>query len=190
MLKTKARFLASCLGVTLGLAGLSLFGGISGDMSGAAQAQSLGGAVANRAAVGGSVRCFRTSAHENAFGATHSNAVRAARGLGQVAPDVRLAEAAARHACDMARRDRMTHVGSRMRKPSQRIRATGYRQSIVAENIGKGFDSADKVLNAWVDSDSHLSNILLPQVEDFGIGRALSADGRTVYWAAVYAGPR
>ncbi len=164
----------------------------SGLILGAAQAQSFGGAAstANRPLVTGTVQCFATTGRDNANGAARSNAIRSARGLGQVRPNDKLAAAAARHACDMARRNEMTHKGSQLRKPSHRVRAQGYRQTIVAENIGKGFDSAAQVHQAWVNSRSHLSNILLPQIEEFGIGHAIAADGRTVYWAAVYAAHR
>ncbi|WP_312524840.1 CAP domain-containing protein [Paracoccus sp. (in: a-proteobacteria)] len=133
------------------------------------------------------VVCLMTSAAENANGAAETNAVRRSKGLSQLRPDKRLAEAAARHACDMAQRDQMTHKGSRSKGPSQRVRAAGYKMQIVAENIGKGFSEPEQVMSAWVASSGHLQNILLPQVRDFGIGKAVAADGRTVYWAAVYA---
>lgn len=60
----------------------------------------------------------------------------------------------------------------------------------MAENIGMGFKSAEQVQAAWIASSSHLSNIMLPQVQEFGIGKAIGADGRTVFWAAVYAARR
>lgn len=174
------------LAAAVGTVSISLGG------QGEVQAQSFGGSAAtvNRPVLSGSVKCYRTSAKENSRGAAHTSQVRSQRGLAQLRPNARLAEAAARHACDMARRDHMTHVGSKNRRPSHRVRAAGYRQVIVAENIGKGFNSAEQVMRAWVGSGSHLSNILLPQVNDFGIGKAMAADGRTVYWAAVYAAHR
>lgn len=131
--------------------------------------------------------CMATTSQENAFGAAETNAIRKANGLSHLRPSKRLADAAARHACDMAQRNEMTHKGSHTKGPSQRVRAAGYSTRVVAENIGKGFPKADGVLRAWVDSSGHLENILLPQVRDFGIGKAIAADGKTVYWAAVYA---
>ncbi len=140
------------------------------------------GVAAKRGAV-----CMATSAAENAAGAAQTNAIRRARGLADLRPDERLALAAARHACDMAKRGQMTHKGSRSKGPSQRLRAAGYRIRIVAENIGKGFSRPEQVMQAWRESSGHLQNILLPQTRDFGIGKAVGADGLTVYWAAVYA---
>lgn len=184
MFMAKSLFLRAAVGAFVLSVGYILVGD--------ARAQSFGGAAstANRPIVTGTVQCFATSGRDNATGAATSNAIRSARGLGQVRPSGRLAAAAARHACDMAQRNEMTHKGSRLRKPSHRVRAAGYRQTIVAENIGKGYNSADQVQRAWVESQGHLSNILLPQIEEFGIGRAVAADGRTVYWAAVYAAHR
>ncbi|WP_294928654.1 CAP domain-containing protein [uncultured Paracoccus sp.] len=158
----------------------------------AVQAQSLGGAATNinRPSVTGAVRCFQTTRAENAQGAAHTSQIRARQGLAGVAPNPRLAEAAAMQACDMARQNQMTHAGLKHARPSQRLRAVGYRQSIVAENIGMGFKSAEQVQAAWIASSSHLSNIMLPQVQEFGIGKAIGADGRTVFWAAVYAARR
>ncbi|WP_330450999.1 hypothetical protein FLP41_12330 [Paracoccus marcusii] len=49
-----------------------------------------------------------------------------------------LARAAARHACDMAQRGRMTHAGSRSSGPSQRVKALGYAPTVTAENIAAG----------------------------------------------------
>lgn len=156
-----------------------------------AAAQSAGAAAtATQPVAAGVVRCYATTHQENLLGADHSNQIRAQQGLSRLTPNAQLAKAAAQHACDMAQRSKMTHVGSKMARPSQRVRAAGYRQRIVAENIGMGFDSTEQVTQAWRASQSHLTNILLPQVQEFGIGRAVAADGRTVFWAAVYAAKR
>ncbi len=159
---------------------------------GAAQAQSMGGAVTmiNRPATTGTVQCMKTSRAENAKSAAETNRLRSASGLPALSPNARLAEAASRHACDMARRSKMTHTGSQLRRPSHRVRAVGYNQSIVAENIAKGFTNVEQVMGAWINSQSHRGNIMLPQAREFGIGRAVGADGRTVFWAAVYAAQR
>lgn len=156
-----------------------------------ATAQNIGGMSSSmQSAASGRVQCYMTTPQENSVGVQYNNQIRAQSGLPNLRPNPRLAEAAARHACDMAQRSQMTHVGSKMARPSQRVRAAGYRQSIVAENVGRGFSSPQQVTQAWRASASHLANILLPQVQEFGIGRAVAADGLTVYWAAVYAARR
>lgn len=151
-----------------------------------AQAQAIG---AGRSSGATRAQCVATSAQEASLALAQTNRMRAQRGLAELRINRKLATAAARHACDMARRQQMTHVGSTTRGPGQRVKATGYRQSIVAENIAQGFSTAERVSGAWLSSRGHLTNILLPQAREFGIGKAVAADGQ-VFWAAVYAAPR
>ncbi len=89
----------------------------------------------------------------------------------------------------MARRGVMAHHGSRTSGPAQRVKARGYRPSVTAENIAAGRFGLDGVLQAWNSSPGHLGNILIPQLRDYGIGHAIAADGKTVFWTAVYAAP-
>lgn len=143
-----------------------------------------------QAAAPGTPHCVATTGSENAAAAQATSRTRAGAGLGPVRPHARLAQVAAMHACDMARRGLMAHEGSTTRGPSQRVKASGYRPMVTAENIAAGPLGLEQVLSAWNLSAGHRSNILIPQLADYGIGRAVSADGKTVFWAAVYAAPR
>lgn len=127
---------------------------------------------------------------ENEAAVRATNATRQARGLSPLKPNPDLAAAAARHACDMAKRGVMSHNGSKSKGPMQRLKKEGYRPSIAAENIAAGPWGQDRVLVEWARSSGHLANILIPQVRHYGIGKAVGADGKTVYWAAVYSAPR
>nr|WP_111300222.1 CAP domain-containing protein [Paracoccus saliphilus] len=138
----------------------------------------------------GEATCLATTPSQNAAAAAATNAPRNSAGLPQVSPSPRLAQVAAAHACDMARRGRMTHIGTTTSGPADRLRLLGYTPRITAENIAAGPYQLQRVLREWHSSRAHLDNILLPQVEDYGIGQAIAADGRTVYWSAVYAAPR
>lgn len=138
----------------------------------------------------GAATCPATSQADNATGAAATNTLRQQAGLRPVQSSMTLAQVAARHACDMAGRGRMTHIGSTTSGPGDRLRAVGYRPSISAENIAAGPYSLNRVLAEWNASAGHRSNILLPQMRDYGVGQAIGADGRTRYWAAVYAAPR
>ncbi|ABL70095.1 Cysteine-rich secretory protein family protein [Paracoccus denitrificans] len=138
----------------------------------------------------GAVTCYQTSMRENEAAARATNATRQARGLAPLKPNQDLAMAAARHACDMAKRGTMSHRGGKTKGPMQRLKQEGYRPSIAAENIAAGPWGQDRVLVEWSRSSGHLANILIPQVRHYGIGKALGADGKTVYWAAVYSAPR
>lgn len=142
-----------------------------------------------RAAPAGAAQCVATSSVENAAAAKATSRQRAAANLPPLRANDRLAQAAAQHACDMARRGVMAHRGSGTKGPAQRVKSAGYRPSITAENIAAGPFDLSTVLATWNASSGHLGNIMLPQTRDFGIGRAVGADGKTVFWAAVYAAP-
>lgn len=143
-----------------------------------------------QASAPGIAQCVTTtSAHQQA-GVSATNAVRSRSGLPAVNANATLARAAAQHACDMAERGRMTHAGSRTSGPSQRVKSLGYAPTVTAENIAAGPFGLDRVLAEWNASSGHVANIMIPQVREFGIGQALGSDGRTRYWAAVYAAPR
>lgn len=143
-----------------------------------------------QASPAGEAQCFTTTASENANAASATNQRRAAAGLGRVSANDTLARAAANHACDMARRGLMSHGGSKTSGPSQRIKALGYAPMVTAENIAAGPYSQSRVLQEWNASPSHLSNILIPQLKDVGIGRAIGSDGKTTFWAIVYSASR
>jgi uncharacterized protein YkwD len=138
----------------------------------------------------GKPTCLKTSAGQNQAGVRATNAARSRGGLPPVRSDMRLAEVAAAHACDMARRGRMTHVGSGSSGPGPRVKAAGYTPALTAENIAAGPYDLSQVLGAWNSSQGHLNNIMIPQVRDYGIGQAIGADGRTRFWVAVYGAPR
>ncbi len=138
----------------------------------------------------GEAQCEATSAADNAYGAQITNATRAKSGLPPVRPNAVLAQVAASHACDMAKRGLMTHGGSRTTGPGQRVKLQGYRPMLTAENIAAGPFDLNRVLREWQVSPLHIANMVYPQQRDFGIGRAIGSDGKTVFWAAVYAAPK
>lgn len=138
----------------------------------------------------GNATCLATSPGQNSQGAAATNAVRRSAGLPPVQPNAVLARVAAQHACDMAQRGRMTHGGSQTSGPGPRVKAAGYAPRVTAENIAAGPFSQDRVLAEWNASSGHRANILIPQLRDYGIGQAIGPDGKTRFWAAVYAAPR
>ena len=147
-------------------------------------------AHAVQASAPGKAQCFSPEAAEQLAGVQATNAVRSRAGLSAVQANATLARAAAAHACDMAKRGRMTHKGSSTSGPGPRVKSLGYAPRVTAENIAAGPYDAGQALAAWNASSGHLQNILIPPLRDYGIGSAIGSDGRTVYWAAVYAAPR
>ena len=138
----------------------------------------------------GEATCLATSAAQNGAGVAATNSVRRAAGLAPVQSNMLLAQVAAQHACDMAQRGRMTHVGSKTTGPGPRVKAKGYAPMLTAENIAAGPYDLPRVLSEWNRSAGHLRNINIPQVRDYGVGQAIGADGKTRFWAAIYAAPK
>jgi uncharacterized protein YkwD len=143
-----------------------------------------------QASAPGKATCVATSAAQNAAGARATNAARTRSGLAPVRSNMLLADVAAQHACDMAKRGVMTHRGSKTSGPGPRVKARGYAPRLTAENIAAGPFDLPRVLSEWNASQGHLDNINIPQVRDYGIGQAIGSDGRTRYWSAIYAAPK
>lgn len=125
------------------------------------------------------------------------NAARAQpRKCGKIAyppvPQLKLApplEIAARaHARDMAQHSSFDHVGTDGSRPADRVTRTGYRWRAVGENIFAGLTDVDAVVQAWLDSPGHCSNIMGPQFEEMGIAYTVDSDSKAhIYWAQVFA---
>lgn len=138
----------------------------------------------------GNARCLATNAAEAEAALAATNATRAAQGLAPLKTDPRLQRAAEAHACDMAQRGAMTHAGGKSKGPMGRIKPLGYAPRLAAENIAAGRFDLDRVLAEWSSSPGHRANITISGIRDFGIGQAVAADGKTMFWAAVYAQPK
>lgn len=144
---------------------------------------------APRESLRGEVTCPGTTAEMNGAAVQSTNATRSRGGLPPLRSSMVLAEVAAGHACDMAKRGRMSHRGSTTSGPGDRVKTRGYRPSMTAENIAAGPYDRNQVLRIWAGSGGHIDNIMIPQLRDFGIGQAIGSDGKTHYWSAVYAAP-
>ena len=108
------------------------------------------------------------------------NAERADAGCDPVELDARLTAAAVRHSRDMADGDFLSHTGSDGDSFVDRIRAAGH-PSPRSENVAAGQESAQSVVEAWMDSDGHRDNILDCGARTMGVGRA-SGGSFGVYW--------
>lgn len=139
---------------------------------------------------GGPAQCIASTPEDGRAVAEATSRLRAAHGLSPVRANPLLDQVAAAHACDMAARGRMTHIGTTTTGPAQRVKARGYRPVLTAENIAAGPFSRPRVLAEWSASQGHRDNILLPQVREVGIGQAIGPDGKTRFWVAVYTAPR
>lgn len=102
-----------------------------------------------------------------------------------------LAGVAFGHAADMAEHDYFEHVDPSGQSPADRVRAVGYREKLVGENIAYGPQSVDEVVKGWLGSPGHCANIMDPRFEQMGFAYSNghgSRHGR--YWVQVFAEPR
>ncbi|TDD17946.1 CAP domain-containing protein [Kribbella turkmenica] len=100
----------------------------------------------------------------------YTNQIREQQGCGPLRLDGALVEAAGRHASDMVRRRYLDHTNPDGQDPGDRMAAAGYRGSGWGENIAAGYDSAQKVVAAWMRSEGHRRNILNCRFTSIGIG--------------------
>jgi uncharacterized protein YkwD len=101
-----------------------------------------------------------------------------------------LANVALGHANDMAEKNYFEHVDPAGQSPADRVRAVGYSEKLVGENIAYGPKSVDEVVQGWLDSPGHCENIMDPRFVEMGIGLAPGHVKRGLYWVQVLAEPR
>jgi uncharacterized protein YkwD len=94
------------------------------------------------------------------------------------------------HATDMAEKNYFEHVDPSGQSPADRVRAVGYSEKLVGENIAYGPKSVDEVVQGWLDSPGHCENIMDPRFVEMGIGLAAGRAKRGLYWVQVLAEPR
>jgi uncharacterized protein YkwD len=101
-----------------------------------------------------------------------------------------LADVALGHANDMAEKNYFEHVDPAGQSPADRVRAVGYSEKLVGENIAYGPKSVEEVVQGWLDSPGHCENIMDPRFVEMGIGLAPGHVKRGLYWVQVLAEPR
>ncbi len=118
------------------------------------------------------------------------NAYRRKKGLPPLSLSAKLTRAAMAHSRDLARFDRISHHGSDGSDPWDRVKRSGYRARLAAENVGTGQASLREVLRGWQNSPGHNANLLLKDATQMGI--ALVYDPKTEYrtfWTLVLGAP-
>jgi uncharacterized protein YkwD len=94
------------------------------------------------------------------------------------------------HAADMAEHDYFEHEDRSGRSPAARVRAAGYREKLVGENIAYGPQSANDVVQGWLGSPGHCENIMDPRFTEMGIAFAPGhGTKRGLYWDQLLAAP-
>lgn len=98
-----------------------------------------------------------------------TNAKRAENGLGPLSFNSLLAQAASAKAADMFASNYWAHNSPSGRTPWSFITAAGYRYVFAGENLARDFDDAGAVVNAWMASPSHKSNLLDRNFKEIGV---------------------
>jgi uncharacterized protein YkwD len=102
-----------------------------------------------------------------------------------------LAGVAFGHATDMALHNYFEHEDRTGRSPADRVRAVGYQEKLVGENIAYGPKSADEVVQGWLDSPGHCENIMDPRFAEMGIAYAPGqAARRGLFWVQLLVAPK
>lgn len=103
----------------------------------------------------------------------------------------KLEAAADMHANDMAKNDYVSHTAPDGAGIEQRANHHGYVWQAVGENIAAGHTSVTAVVNGWLESPSHCSNMMNEAFTEMGMAKADNTDSRyTTFWAQVLGNPR
>ena len=135
-------------------------------------------------------RDYSTTALDHERARDLINQYRADKGLKPLRFNAKLTEAAKEHSRDLAKWDRISHYGSDGSNPWDRVKRTGYKARLAAENVGTGQINFDEVLKGWKDSPGHDKNLLLADGQEMGI--ALVQDPKTEFksfWTLVVGSP-
>lgn len=97
------------------------------------------------------------------------NQYRAEHGLKQLKLSSELTAAAKNHSRDLAKWDRISHYGSDGSNPWDRVKRTGFKARVAAENVGTGQVDFNEVMRGWKDSPGHNKNLLLADADYMGI---------------------
>jgi uncharacterized protein YkwD len=97
------------------------------------------------------------------------NQYRKDNGLKPLKINAELTAAAKAHSRDLAKWDRISHYGSDGSNPWDRVKRTGYKPRLAAENVGTGQVSFDEVMKGWKKSPGHNKNLLLADAQQMGL---------------------
>ncbi len=104
------------------------------------------------------------------------NAHRAELGLPELKLSPKLTRSAEWMSQDMANKGYFSHTDSKGRDPFERMADFGYSYNTPkGENLALGFDSAEAVFRAWMNSSGHRANMERSYFRAIGIGRAYSS---------------
>lgn len=125
--------------------------------------------------------------------AAYTNTERTARGLGALAVNGVLNQAAQAKANDMAANNYWSHNSPSGATPWTFIQNAGYSYLSAGENLAYGFSTSAETIVGWMNSPSHRDNILNAGFKEVGFGIAnaenYQSNGPQTIVVAMYASP-
>ncbi len=113
------------------------------------------------------------------------NKQRAAYGLTLLTSNWELCRVARYKSQDMIDKGYFDHTSPTYGSPFRMMESFGIRFSAAGENIAYGQRTPQAVMNDWMNSPGHRSNILSPSYNQIGVGVAKAANG-TFYWTQMF----
>ena len=101
-----------------------------------------------------------------------TNQKRQEKGLSQLMVNSQLSQAAGEKAGDMFAHDYWAHYSPNGRTPWDFITNSGYRYVFAGENLARDFDNPKSVVDAWMRSSTHRSNLLDKNFKEIGVAVA------------------
>lgn len=116
-----------------------------------------------------------------------------AQSFGAVSPltmNARLRCAARVHSLDMSVRGFFDHDTPEGVTPFDRMELAGYDFQAAGENIAAGQPTPKEVVDGWMQSPGHCSNIMSPDFTEIGVGYVSSSSGELPhYWTQTFGTP-
>ena len=135
-------------------------------------------------------RDYSSTSLDPTFARDIINQYRAEHGLKPLKLNTELTAAAKAHSKDLAKWDRISHYGSDGSNPWDRVKRSGFKARLAAENVGTGQIDFGEVMKGWKESPGHNKNLLLSDADYMGI--ALVQDPKTEFksfWTLVLGTP-
>lgn len=98
-----------------------------------------------------------------------TNEQRVSAGLAPLSYNETLADAARRKAANMIEENYWAHNSGSGKSPWYWFDQAGYKYLHAGENLAKDFGSADRMMNAWMNSPTHKENIVNAKYKDIGV---------------------
>ncbi|MFP7735687.1 CAP domain-containing protein [Priestia aryabhattai] len=113
------------------------------------------------------------------------NQEREKQGLKPLTLNKELSDVARIKSKDMMDKGYFDHNSPTYGSPFDMMKQFGIEYTTAGENIAKGQQSPEDVMNAWMNSDGHRKNILNPDFTEIGVGYV---KGDTTYWTQQFIG--